>query len=76
MNRDLLICFIFSAALLPFTPAIRAQEQVTSTLVDEVATLDVTTIESSGPVRSLIIRQEAVQQFYTPSIATKTLLPV
>jgi len=76
MNRDLLICFIFSAALLPFTPAIRAQEQVTSTLVDEVATLDVTTVESSGPVRSLIIRQEAVQQFYTPSIATKTLLPV
>lgn len=76
MNRDLLICFIFSAALLPFTPTIWAQEQVTSTLVDEVATLDVTTIESSGPVRSLIIRQEAVQQFYTPSIATKTLLPV
>ena len=76
MNRDLLICLILSAALLPFTPAIRAQEQVTSTLVDEVATLDVTTIDSSGPVRSLIIRQEAVQQFYTPSIATKTLLPV
>jgi vitamin B12 transporter len=78
MNRDLLICSLLLPAFLALalaTPA-HAQEEVTSTLVDDVATLDLTTVESSDPVRSVIIRQEAVQQFYTPSIATKTLLPV
>jgi len=76
MNRDLLICSFLSFAALAFPTASQAQEQVTSTLVDTVATLDLTTVEATSPARSVIIRQESVQQFYAPSIATKTLLPV
>lgn len=73
MNRDLLICSLFLSSFL--VPAVRSQEEVTSTIVDEVATLDVAIVESASPTRSVIIREEAVQQFYTPSIATKTLQP-
>ncbi len=75
MNRDLLICFLFSLASLSFPLTGQAQEPVVSTLVDEVATLDVTTVVSSDETRSVIIREEAVQLSHTPSVATKTLLP-
>ncbi len=71
MNRDLLICS-FCTALLLIVP-VGAQEGITSTLVDDVATLDLTTVEADSPARSVIIRQEAVQQFHTPSVATKTI---
>ncbi len=70
MNRDLLICIFGltgAATLLP------AQEAVVSTLVDPVATLDVTTVEANGPDRSVILREEIVQEAYTPLIATKTI---
>lgn len=73
MNRDLLICS-FCTALLLIVP-VGAQEGITSTLVDDVATLDLTTVEADSPARSVIIRQEAVQQFHTPSVATKTIQP-
>lgn len=69
MNRDFLIC-IFSI-LLGF-PA-QAQEDLVSTLVDPVATLDVTLVESSGPDRALILREETLQAAVTPGIATKTV---
>lgn len=75
MNRDLLICCFLTglAIAVPVGPVLA--EDVVSTLVDDVATLDVTTIESASPARSVIIREEAVQQFYTPSVATKTIQP-
>lgn len=74
MNRDLLICIIILLAGPAVPVSSQAQEPVPSTLVDEAATLDVTTVVSSGEVRSVVIHEESVQQAHTPSIATKTLL--
>lgn len=67
MNRDFLICSILFIGTLA-----SAQDEVLSTLVDPVATLDVTTVEASGPDRTVLIREEAVQAFFTPTIATRT----
>lgn len=70
MNRDLLICLLTAAGL---AVPLSAQEAVVSTLVDPVATLDVTTVEANGPDRTVILREEIVQEAYTPLIATKTI---
>jgi len=70
MNRDSLICFF----LLPFlSSGLRAEEGIVSTLADPVATLDVTTVEANGPDRTAILRDEVVQEAYTPLIATRTI---
>jgi len=74
MNRDLLICFFSASSFFTFCVISPAQEQDTPPPVDEATSLDVTTVESSPPVRSVVIRQEAAQQLYTPSVVTKTLL--
>jgi len=73
MNRDLLIP-IYSIAVICFSLAATAaaQDEVVSTIVDDAATLDITAV--SG-VRSVIIREGAIQQDVTPSIATKTTAP-
>ena len=70
MNLDSLIC-VFSILFLSF--GLSAQEQVVSTLVDPVATLNVTTVEANGSDRSVILREEIVQEAYTPVIATRTI---
>ncbi|MCB1204678.1 MAG: TonB-dependent receptor [Verrucomicrobiae bacterium] len=72
MNRDLLICILSFPSIFSL---LEAQEPVVSTLVDPVATLDVTTVEANGPDRSVILREEIVQEAYTPLIATKTADP-
>lgn len=69
MHRDYLIC-IFSAAVFP--SVLVSQETVVSTLVDPVATLDLTTVDANGPDRAVLIREEAVQAFFTPVIETRT----
>lgn len=70
MNRDFLICVV---SILGLSASLGAQEGVVSTLVDPVATLDLTTVEANGPDRSLILREEIVQEAYTPVIATRTI---
>lgn len=70
MNRDSLIC---SFLLLFVSSGLRADEGIVSTLVDPVATLDVTTVEANGPDRTAILRQEIVQEAFTPLIATRTI---
>ena len=72
MKRDLLICFFVISFFPAFSYEVRSQEGIVSTFVDNTATLDVTVVESANRTRTVIIREEAVQQFYTPSIATKT----
>ncbi len=67
MNRDTLI---FSILLLGTLAA--AQEETVSTLVDPVATLDLTTVEASSPDRAVIIREEIVQAVVAPMVATRT----
>ncbi|MDF1741423.1 MAG: hypothetical protein P1U86_19840, partial [Verrucomicrobiales bacterium] len=49
-------------------------QDTTSTLVDDVASLDVTVIESEESTRSVVIREAAIQQAHTPSIATRTVV--
>ncbi|MEC5125378.1 TonB-dependent receptor [Verrucomicrobiales bacterium BCK34] len=49
-------------------------QDTTSTLVDDVASLDVTVIESEESARSVVIREAAIQQAHTPSIATRTVI--
>lgn len=69
MNRDSLIyLFIIFAVALPAL----AQDSF-STLVDPVATLDLTTVEAGGPDRTLLLREAAVQQAVTPRIETRTV---
>ncbi|MEM6915837.1 MAG: TonB-dependent receptor plug domain-containing protein, partial [Verrucomicrobiota bacterium] len=51
-----------------------AQEDSSSTLRDDVATLDVTYIDSDS-ARSVIIQEEVTQQLVVPSIATRTVVP-
>ncbi len=48
-----------------------AQGDTASTLVDETATLNLTTVSGA---RSVIIHEEGVQQENTPSVATKTTI--
>ncbi len=67
MNRDLLIC-----SFLLFGTLACAQDGTVSTLVDPVATLDLTTVEASSPERSVIIREEIVQSVVAPVISTRT----
>src|SRR5690606_15150133 len=76
MNRDLLICFllVFASHACPLVG--RAQERVAPPPVEEIGTLDATTAVSSREARAVILREEAVQRFHTPSVATKTILPV
>ncbi len=69
MNRDLLICFLFSLAL---SPSVLAQEPAESAPVDPEATLAPTTVEASSPERAAIVREERAQSTATPVIATKT----
>lgn len=76
MNRDLLIYLSFTVASLSFPLTGRAQEAVAPVPVEEVATLAPTTVVSSREARSVIRSEEAVQQLHTPSVATKTILPV
>jgi vitamin B12 transporter len=76
MNRDLLICLFITNLTLAVSNQGWTQDATVSTLTDNIATLDVTVIESTSPARAVIIRQEAVQQFYTPSVATKTIQKV
>lgn len=72
MNRDVLICIVLIATL---AGPVGGQESVVSTLVDPVATLDVTTVAANGPNRTVILREEIVQETFTPLIATKTPEP-
>lgn len=72
MNRDYLICLVLSSVLVA---GLSAQDGVVSTLVDPVVTLDITTVEATGPDRALILREEIVQEAFTPLIATKTVEP-
>ncbi len=53
------------------TSLVIADDDVVSTITDDVATLNMTTVSGA---RSVIIREEAAQQLVTPSIATKTPL--
>ncbi len=71
MNRDLFICLLASIVS-GLAVEVEGQEMV-STLVDPVAMLDLTTVEGSSPVRSLLLREAAVQQAVTPRIATRTV---
>lgn len=71
MNRDLLIVVFLGLALLGRGTA---QDGVVSTLVDPVATLDLTTVEASSPERRVIIREESVQSVVAPVVATRTPL--
>jgi len=72
MNRDLLIRFL---SILAFPAAALAEEGIVSSLVDPVATLDVTTVEANGPERTVLLREAIMQEAYTPVIATKTPEP-
>lgn len=51
-----------------------AQEEAESTLIDDIATLDVTYVNDDSSARSVIIREEVTQQLVVPSIATRTVL--
>ncbi|MEM7601836.1 MAG: TonB-dependent receptor [Verrucomicrobiota bacterium] len=51
-----------------------AREEASSTLRDDVATLDVTYVTENSSARSVIIREELAQQLVVPCIATRTLL--
>lgn len=68
MNHNILIC-LFSSLFL--VSSVAAEEGVVSTLVDPVATLDVTTVEANGPNRTVILREEIVQEAYAPLISTR-----
>ncbi|MDH4408774.1 MAG: TonB-dependent receptor [Verrucomicrobiales bacterium] len=70
MNLDSLICVFL---ILFLSLGLSAQEEVVSTLVDPVATLNVTMVEANGSDRSVILREEIVQEAYTPVIATRTI---
>lgn len=71
MHHDLLIrTFLAAGSLLFLAPELRADPESSSTLVDNVATLEATVVESDD-IRSVIIREEAIQQSIVPSIATR-----
>ncbi len=75
MNQDLLILKIPITAIVLFSAfTASAQEDTSSTLTDEVATLDVTYVTDDSSARSVIIREEVTQQLVVPSIATRTVL--
>ncbi|MEX2580193.1 MAG: TonB-dependent receptor plug domain-containing protein [Verrucomicrobiales bacterium] len=76
MNLDLLIrkIVILAFSVAGAVGSSFAQEEDVSTLTDNTAVLDVTTV--TGDTRSAIIRHEAAQQAAVPSVATKTTRPV
>lgn len=77
MNLDLLMRNVILPSFLLFAPlAGIAQEDVSSTLADAVATLEVTYLSDESTARSVIIREEVAQQLVVPSIATRTVLSV
>jgi vitamin B12 transporter len=74
MNQDLLMRsdLLVIVTLFHFS-GLSAQEEVTSTLVDEVATLDMAVVASEQGARPVIIREEVAQQIVIPSVVTKTI---
>ena len=73
MNLDLLMRnFLCVAVSLVFIASGFSQDEVVTTITDDTATLDLTTVSGA---RSVIIREEAIQQAVTPSVATKTTTP-
>lgn len=77
MIRDSLTLLLSSLALVGAWET-RADDQVetSSTLEENLATLDVTIVESTEYSNPVIIRHAAVQQAVVPSVATKTIQPV
>tara|TARA_R110002096_G_scaffold233086_5_gene423092 strand:+ start:638 stop:2623 length:1986 start_codon:yes stop_codon:yes gene_type:complete len=73
MNQDLLIRNFRTIAfcLLFVGPTAAQGEDIQSTLTDDVATLNLTTVTGED-LRSVIIRQEAVQRSVTPVISSRT----
>lgn len=61
-------------ALLFAAGSLQAQEEVTSTLTDDVASLDLTVVDSDEGARSVVIREAVIQQAYIPSVATRTVI--
>jgi len=83
MNHDLLMRLISGSilavsAILPAVAQDDSEEdtdgEMTTTLTDDVATLDVTTVGADS-ARSVVIREEAVQRERTPEVVTKTPKP-
>lgn len=68
MNRDLLICIFLGTTFGAADDLV-----VESTLVDPVATLDLTVISATETAPPVIIREEVAQQLVLPSIVTKTI---
>ncbi|MEM1444145.1 MAG: TonB-dependent receptor plug domain-containing protein, partial [Verrucomicrobiota bacterium] len=64
---------LYTLTLLAFATA-TAQETTSSTLGDDVATLDVTYVDDDS-ARSVVIREEVTQQLVVPSISTRTVVP-
>lgn len=67
MIRITRAALIFGFSALSITQA----QEVTSTLVDDTASLDVTIVTTEESTRSLIIREAAIQEAHMPQISTR-----